>query len=361
VASFAAQSYALNFFISNKCQRVSVMLASRIGLGRRVSSELDAEWSGINDAVALAETILASAHEQNIVISNTKQLVFAMRQGSAGPYQKMSLIAIEQNGVPAFYAKVAVGVDADVMVEAESSCLNRLSEFSELNGRVPRKFSLGKTPAGRSFFTTSVASFLKTNNQYDLPHMEFLCKLAHATVQWVCYADSLEIQLAKQVLKRLCPVLGETLHFELNSALEELLSLIGGLVLPTVLAHRDFSPWNMRSNNLEIFVFDWEYATEGINPLYDFFHFHLIQRVLSRWCSIPLTPAYVLPLTALALKHLQQTFPEVDWSLKIVKCLLLSYLVNLILLYVDSGKKYDPNHPVLSEYFNFIMKRKQWF
>lgn len=358
VANNAVQAYALNFFISSKWQHIAIWLATRLGLGRKVSEDAGEEWAEISDTLALAKSVLTTENAINV---NTEQVYYAIRQGSKGPYQKTSLIAVQKNGQPLFYAKVAAGAAADAMVDAESTTLQRLSLIDSLKSMVPQRLSFGKTPSGRAFFTTTVATTLKTNNRFESQHENFLSTLGHATVQWGQYANSAEPQFAESALKRLKHVLGDASHLELTSAVHEIMVEIGDLNLPTVLAHRDFAPWNIRWHQSGIFVFDWEYAADGANPLYDFFHFHLMQRVLSRWCLITLTPAYILPLTALALKHLQQTFPEVDWSLKIVKCLLLSYVVNLIFLYVDSGKKYDPAHPVLSEYYNFIMNRKQWF
>lgn len=366
-ASVAAQHYAFDFFLSSKWQRVAIKLASKVGFGRNVNAGAGAgvEWGEIQDAVALADVISASAEVQSIKVQNTKvanpnQLAFAMRQGSVGPYQKMSLIAIKQNGAPAFYAKVAVGAEADAMVEAESACLQRLSTIPTLNSMVPKKLSCGKTPAGRAFFITSVAPFLKTTNQFDAPHQKFLNSLGHATVQWVRYADSAEFQFAQSALVRLRSVLGEAVYAELKSATDELMNQIGELALPTVLAHRDFSPWNIRSNNTEIFVFDWEYAAEGASPLYDFFHFHLIQQALSGQGLKALSSSYMHSLISAAQQYLQQAFPEVDWSPVIVKSLLLAYLVDLILFYVDSDKSYDANHPVLAAYYSAVVQRKLW-
>lgn len=354
VAAYSAQQYALNFFLSNRWQRYAISLASSMGFGRKVSKVFGEEWGVIKDVVALTETIAES------VVGNSEQLVFAMRQGSVGPYQKMSLIAIKENGTPVFYGKVAVGDAADAMVEAESVCLQRLSAIPALNGMVPLKLSGGQTTAGRSFFSTSVAPFLETITSFEVQHTQFLSALGHATVQWINYADSLEFKFAKLALERLSIVLGTAAHAELKSASEKIISEIGEVRLPMVLAHRDFSPWNIRCNASGIFVFDWEYAADGANPLYDFFHFHLIQRALSEQKTYILKPTYALSLISPALVYLQRTFPEVNWTSNVVRQLLLVYLVDLMLFYVDSDKLFDATHPVLSVYFNLILTRKQW-
>jgi hypothetical protein len=355
LTTYSAQQYSLKFFLWGRWQRYAIKLGILLGFGHVVNKGCGKEWDALKETVALTEALSDQTEKQV-----AEHMAFAMRQGSKGPYQKMSLLAIKENGIPLFYAKVAVGNSADAMVDAESACLLRLSDIPALNGMVPLKLSSGHTPGGRSFFSTTVAPSLKTKFSFESQHEQFLSVLGHATVQWVHYEDSLEFQFARSALGRLSPVLGAAIYAELQSASENILKAIGGLQLPTVLAHRDFSPWNIRWHASGIFVFDWEYAAEGAIPVYDFFHFHLIQRALSSWRNLALTSNYVLSLTSLALAYLQKTFPESNWTPKIVKYLLLAYLTDLLLFYVDSGKEFDINHPVLSSYFNLILKREQW-
>lgn len=354
VANRAVQSYALNFFLSSKWQRIAIWLATRLGLGRKVSEGAGKEWREIADTLTLAEDISGDEKTKGVI---NEQIFYAMRQGSKGPYQKTSLIAVKQSGCPVFYAKVATGESADVMVEAESTCLQRLSLIDSLKGMVPQRINFGKTPSGRAFFTTTVASTLKTNNRFQSQHEKFLSTLGHATVQSVLYANSVEFLFVQSALQRLRQVLGIELHAELESAAHDILSKIGDLKLPIVLAHRDFAPWNIRWHQSGVFVFDWEYAAEGANPLYDFFHFHLIQQALSSRSNASIS-AYGLTLVPSAIKYLKQYYPEVNWSLEIARHLLLAYLVDLILFYVDSEKQYNASHPVLAAYINLIKQLK---
>jgi len=354
VASLAVQDYALNFFISSKWQRMVIWLATCLGLGRKVSNGDGVKWCEISDVFTLAESILSGESAKDI---KAEHAFYAIRLGSKGPYQKTSLIAITQAGQPLFYAKVAVGVTADAMVDAESTCLQRLSLIEPLKGMVPQKLNSGKSPSGRAYFTTTVASTLKTNNQFQCQHEQFLSTLGYATMQWGQYASSAEAQFTKFALERLKLVLGESAHSELALAAQDILSEIGELNLPMVMAHRDFAPWNIRWHKSGIFVFDWEYAAEGANPLVDFFHFHLIQQALAGHTYASIS-CYALTLTLPALKFLQQYYPAVNWVPKIVKYLLLAYLVDLMLFYVDSDKKYDVNNPVLSNYLYLIKQLK---
>lgn len=351
VGSSVAQRYAINFFVSNYWQRKFTAFAIKFGFGRKVVKGLSEDWPTIQQAMELNQSFPTKR------FGDGDLLIFSMRQGSVGPYQKMSVIAVTEKGAPAFYAKLAVGEHADAMVEAESNCLQQLSEIDELKGKLPVKLSSGKSKAGRAYFATSVAPFLTVNNSFTKQHAEFLATLSLATVKWVKYIDSLEYHFNQSALVRLKSELGQSVYDELQLATESAISNIGSIEIPTVLAHRDFAPWNIRWSDSGIFVFDWEYAASGANPLYDFFHFHLIQLALSKK---QLTPTDALSLIAPSLAFLQKTFPKYHWEEKIVKTLLLVYLVNLILFYVDSGKIYDETHPVLSSYYKLIAKRDQW-
>lgn len=356
VANRAVQNYALNFFISGKWQRVAISIGMRFGFGRMLSEGRGEEWGEITDILAQVQGELIN---ENIKNTKPESVFYAMRQGSKGPYQKTSLIAINQTGQPLFYAKVAVGVAADSMVEAESTCLERLTKIVELNGIVPQRLSFGKTPSGRAFFTTTVASALTTTNQFLPQHEKFLSTLGHATVQWVQYANSAESQFAQSALERLKPVLGQDVYAQLNSAVHNILSEIGHIKLPMVLAHRDFAPWNIRLQSSGTFVFDWEYAADGANPVYDFFHYQLIQKALSL-NGLGQGYKFVNDILKGAFEYLKKTFPDALLEPKIVEVFLLSYLVDLVLFYVNSANLLDKNHPVLSAYLALLNGRSRW-
>ena len=67
-----------------------------------------------------------------------------------------------------------------------------------------------------------------------------------------------------------------------EEAIAKLEELFAVDALPAVVAHRDFVPWNIRHDGGKLFIFDWEYATDGYTPTYDVFHYCLMPIVLRR-------------------------------------------------------------------------------
>ena len=48
------------------------------------------------------------------------------------------------------------------------------------------------------------------------------------------------------------------------------------------ISHRDFTPWNMINNGDNIYVFDWEYASDEYPPYIDLYHFLIQQMKLKK-------------------------------------------------------------------------------
>ena len=79
----------------------------------------------------------------------------------------------------------------------------------------------------------------------------------------------------------------EGLSDEWRARLRLSLAFLDGIVWPTKvslgLAHRDFAPWNTRRTpDGELFVFDWEFASEGYPFWYDGFHHRFMSQLLIR-------------------------------------------------------------------------------
>ena len=87
---------------------------------------------------------------------------------------------------------------------------------------------------------------------------------------------------AAEGLVRLKAYMPDHVQALLVHSANEVVARVGEWFGPSVLAHRDFTPWNIRASDAGLYVFDWEYAADGRNPLFDVFHFHTICRALSR-------------------------------------------------------------------------------
>ncbi len=350
------QKYTIDFFVSSFWQRFILRAAAFLGFGRNVNSQ-------IYDCIGNFESLITSMEDLKSVddILSSNNLVFGMRQGSKGIYQKDSLLAMFENGAPAYYAKIAVGDRADEMVHAEARVLQKLSTIGLLKGTVPELlheniFFLKSRP----FFLTTVSPFLDSKNSFEVQHERFLTQLGQSTSKLIEYEKTFEARYAATTIAKISSFLAQDLHAELEKAVKTIVNEIGDLILPSVLAHRDFAPWNIKWNDSGIYVFDWEYATEEANPLYDFLHFRLIQKVLFSGRFNQLTPQTIVNFLPEAHTYLHSAYPETIWNLQIIKHLMLAYLVNLILFYVDSSNRFDKDHPIVSMYYRLIINRNMW-
>lgn len=62
-------------------------------------------------------------------------------------------------------------------------------------------------------------------------------------------------------------------------------SFFMGSVMDSVVSHRDFTPWNMFIESEKLFVFDWEYSSDGYLPMMDMFHFVIQQQIMDTGAS----------------------------------------------------------------------------
>ncbi len=189
-------------------------------------------------------------------------------------------------------------------------------------------------------------------------HETFLAELGHASAVWRDYPSSTEAHDISALFNRTESLIRKTLHAELTTAWHDALQRLQSWPAPLVLAHRDFAPWNMHWSNEAVFVFDWEYAACEANPLYDFFHFHLMPEALCRWRLNGV--ARIESLISAASQHAQKCYPEIAWPRQIVSSLLVSYLLHVILFYTNSDGRFNARHPVVSRYVELVHKRDQW-
>ena len=352
LANRTVQEYCLQFFIWGRWHR----LFTRLGL-------MAGRWSGLMSLFPKlnAEQMSASfgdALSSLAQLPPTDQPYLAVRIGSPGPYQKASVLTVSNDGTGQSFIKLALRASADRTIAQENVWLEKLAAIPAVSSRVPTLLQTGNLPSGRAFLKTSVSPTLGTRSDFTKQHELFLADLGHVTCEWRRYSEADEAAFIAEALGRLTPVFSQELHDELTIAWQDALASLGDWSVPLVLAHRDFAPWNIRWHEQGIFVFDWEYATAGANPLHDIFHFHLVQDALSRWRR--LTPGTAHCLVVQSLKYAQRTYPEGSWSKAQASALLLAYLLYVVLFYTDSGQLFDPRHPILSSYLTLIRSRRQW-
>jgi hypothetical protein len=126
---------------------------------------------------------------------------------------------------------------------------------------------------------------------------------------------------------------------------------------PFVFSQGDFAWWNIRLHPNGIFVFDWEYARLGANPLADLFHFHMMQRAAA---GRTIGMAFLAKLMRRAQEFARELYPETKWRAGKVSALALTYVLEVLLQYCRAGKGLDRTAQVIQKYWQLMERRSLW-
>jgi len=105
-----------------------------------------------------------------------------------------------------------------------------------------------------------------------------------------------------------------------------------------------------------IFVFDWEYARSGANPLADVLNYLLMPRAVADRASVRLLVAAIRDAAELA----RRLYPEWTWRAPVVSALALAYLLEVILHYSLANQCVDHADPVVRNYWQLMEGRSAW-
>lgn len=281
----------------------------------------------------------------------------AVQLGTPGPYQKATVLLLNDQGEAIGFAKVAMGARADRMVSREAGWLRRLGSSRLTAACLPTLLAEGHTDAGRRFLVTDLGPAGANGSAFIGPMQWFLAALGHASAQFGTFASSRarrRLQVTHDRLRRrLPPEVSNLLH----SARRECEALLADWSGPLVVAHGDFTPWNTRRGPSGSYVFDWEYAWDGATPAYDALHWQLVPRALSRRGLSPRTLKWIRARTAV---YLQVSFPEQRWTESALNGLVLHYLLDVVLFYGMADGAVEVKHPVIRNYLKMLERRSQW-
>lgn len=280
--------------------------------------------------------------------------------GTPGPYQKATIGFIAADGEPLAMAKIALGKSADATVSNEAQWLQRMERFEVLRGWMPRFVSDGTTKTGRRYLVTDVGPAGGAATSCLKPrHTQFLQHVGRASMKPFEFRASSSNQRLVDNLSLLEPHIPANARQFLRQVHRDCVEWLKGWVGPFTIAHGDFAPWNTLTPAGRLYVFDWECAWQGANPLYDLLHFLLMPRVLRRLLSAP-GHRHMRGVVERAQRYAQETYPEWPWERATVSALALQYLLDLIVYYgvADSTIKFE--HPVIANYWRLLEDRKLW-
>lgn len=281
----------------------------------------------------------------------------AIQIGTAGPYQKASVLITSADGEGVAFAKVAMAQSADDRVTTEVRWLRDLAGMRGLADQVPRLVAEGATRNGRRYLVTTLAPGAGRSGTLTSAHVRFLEALGRARLESVGFSASPCFRNVDCMLARLDGCADREAHAMLQRAFRECTAYLAGWNGPFVIAQGDFAPWNIRVHRGAIFVFDWEYARAGANPLADVLNFLLMPRaVLGRAISIRALTAAIRE----AGNRARQLYPEWRWRYPVIPALTLAYLLEVILHYCLANQCVDQADPVVRTYWQLVERRNAW-
>lgn len=281
----------------------------------------------------------------------------AIQLGTPGPYQKAAMLLVSRSGEALALAKVALAPSADAMVAGEAAWLQRLASVRALAGRLPRLLAEGQAPTGRRYLVTTLAPSTAATAEFTPSHTRFLRALAATQCEWAPFPESPYAAHLGRALDALEPRLDAAAAALLRGSLRDCRAALDGWRGPFVIAQGDFVPWNIRLAGAHAFVFDWEYAHAGANPLADVWNFFLLQRALSRR---PARAGAQAGLVRRIAGIAREVHPQTAWPSRVVAGLGLAYLVEVVLHYSRADGGLERRHPVMRHYLRLMHERNRW-
>ena len=340
------QKRCLRFFISNPCKALYARMLLRVN-------------ALVPRAGVLPELRLPRAMRSilSFELPVNGPWRSAIQIGTAGPYQKASVLIASAQGEGLVFAKVAMAQSADARVDAEARWLKDLAGMRGLADQVPRLVAEGATLNGRRYLITTLAPSTRRSGTLTSAHARFLEALGRARLETLSFNVSPCFRNLEGMLARLESCADPEARAMLREALRECTAYLAGWKGPFVIAQGDFAPWNICVQRDAIFVFDWEYAHAGANPLADVLNFMLMPRAVSgRAISIRVLAGAIREAGARA----RQLYPEWRWRYPVIPALTLAYLLEVILHYCLANQCVDQADPVVRTYWQLVERRKAW-
>ncbi len=268
------------------------------------------------------------------------------RAGAPGPWSKDAILLLGKNSAaPLYIVKAGAGEQVDMLLGNEAYWLRALRDQPSLVDHIPE---LVAHHSGTYLSFVAITPFRgEFDYRFSETHIAFLQKLQDYSRQNIRFEESRLYRNLHLRLKNLRGLLSETWSTRLDKALRRIEQSLSGAPIICVVAHNDFTPWNIRMEHGVAKIFDWEYAEHEQLPLFDPLHFALLPLALKR-----ATPAKIL-------RTIHQTLQFCEHWLGEEKCFAaetqaLAYFVNLCTLYLWAEHGISNSDPVCDSYATVI-------
>ncbi|MCA9669815.1 MAG: phosphotransferase [Myxococcales bacterium] len=210
-----------------------------------------------------------------------RRLYFSVHSGLPGATQKLNIRLFDEAGKLVAIAKVAAHVAADETISREIAALQYAATHAAIASRVPRLVDHG-TIGARPFLVQSIVEgtpATAVGARLDPRVLELLRVLAQSTSEQMRFDEAAGVQAVYRRVARVIEA-GAPPWPRLLARLQQRVRQTAPQLITTVLAHRDFTPWNLLLTADRANVVDWEFAQTQHVPLCDLVHYLVQYAVL---------------------------------------------------------------------------------
>lgn len=265
IANPKAMNVAIDIYQPHK-------IAPRVG--KRMATELlrlrKQNWLG--KPLLLASTAESPLEALIREITGERRPLFALSFGRLPEVQKLTAQVLTSSGEILGYIKLPLTSAATARVENEAHVLGRLSNFPALRAHVPRLLHAGKWFGSYLLFQSPLQG---------QPGPTTISKLHEAFFEALWSTHRLEQSgrsLVDSVSNQWGTAVGLLDHKWAGlgqEALRRAAEVLDAQTIECGITHGDFAPWNTRTADGRLLVFDWESAHWDAPLLWDMFHFGL--------------------------------------------------------------------------------------
>src|SRR5271154_1155270 len=228
-------------------------------------------WQGwVRDSVVVASRQSLPIEDLLTEATGEAELVLSLSPGTPGTFQKLTVQVMRSNGSILGYLKMPMTESADERLRHEAAVVRDLDSYQELRPHIPRLIFAGLLQ-GRYVILQSPLEGKGGPLRYASLHERFLERL-HS-----CRSERRPglriVEETGRKWNRVAAGMGTKWQELGRKALGVAARELAGEEVVCGIAHGDFAPWNMRIDDGNLRLFDWESASYHAPLLWDQFHF----------------------------------------------------------------------------------------
>lgn len=228
-------------------------------------------WDGwVSDSVVIASRTALPIETILREVTGEAEIALSLSPGTPGAFRKLTVQVMRHDGSILGYMKMPMTDAAGERLRHEATIVRDLHSYSKLRPYIPRLIFAGLLE-GRYIVFQSALEGKAAPLRYAPLHETFLerlhsCRSERRPGQRV-------VEEAGQKWNRIAGRMGEKWQKLGREALSLAARELSGREVACGIAHGDFAPWNMRMDDGDLRLFDWESASWSTPLLWDKFHF----------------------------------------------------------------------------------------